>query len=255
MSGPAKAHSGANPAKSHSGAKKRDDGPAVDQLSFLDLLYAVPVGDLAVRVSGAELGRVSPADWSALAVILGVIVLSWIGLHKNRAAMAGEKHPHAHVGNIPFAGLRFVQFLIEVVIVGMYFAMGLTLKLPTTSNPATPLPSEGWLTGFMLCIFASYLMWDAIDVQQSSHDPGWGDRARRGRRVTLIFLVPWAGFYLAVSFAHPIAVYLVVLVNLGLLILHYAYRVAQDWCGNTPNPGGWSCSASRSRRHRPIGHR
>jgi hypothetical protein len=29
--------------------------PAVDQLSFLDLLYAVPVGDLAMRVSSAGL--------------------------------------------------------------------------------------------------------------------------------------------------------------------------------------------------------
>jgi hypothetical protein len=48
--------------------RRNADGTSVDQLYFLDLLYAVPVGDLAMQVSGAELGRVSAADWSALAV-------------------------------------------------------------------------------------------------------------------------------------------------------------------------------------------
>jgi hypothetical protein len=58
------------------------DEPAVDQLSFIDLLYAVPIGDLAMRVSGAQLDRVSAADWSAVAVVLAVIVLSWVGVQR-----------------------------------------------------------------------------------------------------------------------------------------------------------------------------
>ena len=66
--------------------RRRVSGPAIDQLSFLDLLYAVPVGDLATRVSTATPAQVSSADWSALAVIMATIVFSWIGLHKDRAA-------------------------------------------------------------------------------------------------------------------------------------------------------------------------
>jgi hypothetical protein len=50
-------------------------GPAIDQLDFLDLLYAVPIGDLAMRVSGAQLNRISASDWSALALIMAVIAL------------------------------------------------------------------------------------------------------------------------------------------------------------------------------------
>jgi hypothetical protein len=87
------------------------DAISVDQLSFLDLLYAVPVADLAIRVSGATLSQVSSATWSALAVILAVITLSWIGLHKNRAAMAAD-NSRSFIGKIDFLSLRFIQFLI-----------------------------------------------------------------------------------------------------------------------------------------------
>jgi len=177
-------------------------GPAVDQLSFIDLLYAVPVGDLAMRVSGAKLHQISTADWSALALILAVIVLSWIGLHKNRAVMADDERIHRSIGDIQFRSMRFVQFMVEIVIVGMYFTMGLTLKLPTTSRSPGPLPSESWLTGLLLCIFAAYLTWDLIDTQQARsnaekhrahHHPGhqppfdWPTRAASGIVVTLVF--------------------------------------------------------------------
>jgi hypothetical protein len=216
-------------------AEQQDSGPALDQLSFLDLLYAVPVGDLAMRVSGADLGRVSSADWSTLAVILAVIVLSWIGLHKNRAKMADDIRPHGRISEISFFSLRFVQFVIEVVIVIMYFAMGLGLKLPTTALPASPVPSESWLAGFLLGIFVTYLVWDCVDIRQAGqdHDQDWRARAKAGRRVTLIWMAPWAAIYLAVLFAPPHGVRPVLGLNLVLLAVLYGYRVAQDKRGNT----------------------
>ncbi len=223
-------------------------GPAVDQLSFIDLLYAVPVGDLAMRVSGAKLHQISTADWSALALILAVIVLSWIGLHKNRAVMADDERIHRSIGDIQFRSMRFVQFMVEIVIVGMYFTMGLTLKLPTTSRSPGPLPSESWLTGLLLCIFAAYLTWDLIDTQQARsnaekhrahHHPGhqppfdWPTRAASGIVVTLVFALLLAAIYGAVRLAPAHAGRLLAALNIGLLIILYAYRFAQDRWGNT----------------------
>jgi hypothetical protein len=183
------------------------DEPAVDQLSFIDLLYAVPIGDLAMRVSGAQLDRISAADWSAVAVVLAVIVLSWVGVHKDRAALtaAERQHKKSRVGFIRFGGLSFVQFLIEVLIIGLYFAMGLTLHLPAARRGPVPLPSQTWLTAFLLFIFLAYMAWDGIDFWRGSryHDDIWQKRAKDRGRVTLWFLYPCAGFYLVARLLLP----------------------------------------------------
>ncbi len=208
-------------------------GPAVDQLSFLDLLYAVPVGDLAMRVSGAELSRVSSADWSALAMIMATIVLSWIGLHKNRAAMADESDPRRPIGLIPFWSLRLVQFLIEIFIIGIYFAMGLFLKLPTESDHTVGTPAEDWLTGFLLVIFLLYLAWDWADVRLATSRK-WRETASDGRIVTAKSLVPMGVIFLVALFTRPRTVAPVVALNILLVILLYSFRFAQDRWGNTP---------------------
>lgn len=204
-----------------------------DQLSFLDLLYAVPVADLGMRVSGADLHRVSLADWSALAVILAVIVLSWIGLHRNRAAMAMTTTIKRHfIGEFDFVSRRFIQFLIELIIVLLYFAMGLELKFPTPERPAIPAAPEEWITGVLLCIFIAYIVWDLIDIWQADAGTTWRNQASAGARVTLVFLLLFGAFYLIICFTHPRAAVIVSLVNIGLLVVLWLYRVAQDKCGN-----------------------
>ncbi len=216
-------------------------GPALDQLNFLDLLYAVPIGDLAVRVSGAQLNRVSAADWSALALILAVIVLSWVGLHKDRAIVTGEQRPNNRIGDIRFAHAEFVQFLIEVSIIGMYFAMGLTLQLPPKNSTSASLPSEMWLTGFLFAIFAAYLLWDHIDIWRARHDKNriWLGRATRGARVTLPTVLLWLVIFVVVSLTlNPVHTERpVVVLNLVLVAVLYGYRVAQDRWGNTSADG------------------
>jgi hypothetical protein len=204
----------------------------VDQLSFLDLLYAVPVADLAMRVSGAELHRVPLADWLALAVILATIVLSWIGLHKNRAAMATTVG-RTLIGQIDFLQLRFIQFLIEVAIVGLYFTMGLELRFPTSQSPAIPAAPEEWITAILVLVFAAYLVWDLIDIWEARGAPTWCGQAKAGTRVTLVFLTLSAGFYVMAFLTNHRAGWTVALLNIGLIVFLWAYRVAQDKLGNT----------------------
>jgi hypothetical protein len=216
------------PPLQESGRERRAaEGPAVDQLNFLDLLYAVPVGDLAMRVSGAKLAQVSSADWWVLAVILATIAFSWIGVHKDRAAQADESHQRGPIGKMPFLGLQFVQFLVQIIIVGTYFAMGLFLKLPTQSDPTVRPPAEGWLTGFLLLIFGLYLLWDLIDIRLAGSSL-WRKPALDGTLVTASFLILAGIIFVVVLFACPPAI----LSNAILLIFLYAYRVAQDRWGN-----------------------
>jgi hypothetical protein len=205
--------------------------PAVDTLSFLDLLYAVPVGDLAMRVSSAELARVSPADWSALAVILATIVLSWVGLHKDRAAMADENHGRGPIGQMSFLGPQFVQFLVEIIIVGTYFAMGLLLKFPGGNDLAVGPPAEGWLTGLLLLIFALYLVWDLIDIHLA-RSPAWRETAQHGAFVTAVSSALAGILFIVVLSTRPRTTIWIVSLNAALVIFLYVYRVAQDRWGN-----------------------
>jgi hypothetical protein len=228
------------PPLQHSQREHRQaEGPAVDQLGFLDLLYAIPLGDLAMRVSGAELDQVSLAAWSALTVIVATIVLSWIGLHKNRAELTDEnKLRHLPAGQIPFWSLRFVQFLIEIVIIGMYFAMGLFLKLPTANQSPVGPPAEDWLTGLLLLIFGLYLVWDCLDKRLAKTDPQWRETASRGLIVTLISLAPLVAIYVAAVATRPRSAVPVIAINIFLVIFLYSYRYAQDRCGNCRAPAG-----------------
>jgi len=211
--------------------RRRVSGPAIDQLSFLDLLYAVPVGDLATRVSTATPAQVSSADWSALAVIMATIVFSWIGLHKDRAARLDKSHRRGPIGDTKFWSLEFVQFLIEIVIVGVYFSMGLYLNLPAENKKATELPAEDWLTGLLLLIFILYLAWDLIDTRLARSGP-WREPAWDGAVVTMKSLIPAAAIFIIVLITKPQTPVPVIILNAWLVILLYAYRFAQDTWGN-----------------------
>lgn len=220
-----------NPDVSAHALSSQGGGSPLDGLSFLDLIFTVPVGDLAMRVSGAKLDRVSAGDWSALAMILTVIVLSWIGMHKDRKDLVqGSKTKRDVIGEFPFFGPRFVQFVVEVVIIGLYFVMGLNLTLPTPDHLAvTPLPEES-LTEVLLWIFIAYFVWDILDVWLARHggNPVWQATAAAGGKVTFLFSVAVTAIFVTTSSAPPRTVEAVVWWNLVLIVLLYGYRVAQD---------------------------
>lgn len=205
-------------------------GASLDSLSFLDLIYTVPVGDLAMRVSGAKLDQVSAADWSALAMILTVIVLSWIGVHKDRADLAEGPDKRDVIGEFPFFGLRFVQFAVEVFIIGLYFVMGLHLELPTSDHMAASPPSERSLAQVLLWIFIAYLVWDILDVwlARRAGNLGWQGAAAAGGAVTFPFLIAMAIIYLMISSAPLRTAEPVVWWNVVLMAVLYGYRVTQD---------------------------
>jgi hypothetical protein len=140
------------------------------------------------------------------------------------------------IGELPFLGTQFVQFLVQIAIIGAYFTMGLFLKLPTGQDPAVRQPLESWLTGLLFVIFGLYLLWDLLDIclarpgldtSQGKRGP-WYKPACHGALVTTGFLVI-AGILFAVTLdVHPQPVAL----NVILCVFLYAYRFAQDKWGN-----------------------
>ena len=211
---------------------EQQDGGATDSLSFLDLFYAVPVGDLAVRVGTAQLDRVTAADWSTMAVEIAVLLFSWVGVHLNRADMAQRTAEHWFISNLKFKTARFWQFCLEVVITGLYLVIGLTLALPqqSGSSPAH-LPSERWVLGSLLTVWFTYVVWDQLDVHigRTHNDLDWQHKAEVGRNVSIVFFFIFGAMF-AIEWAwqatndHSILVW-----NLLALVVLYVYRTTQQW--------------------------
>jgi hypothetical protein len=101
-----------------------------------------------------------------------------------------------------FLRLPFAQFMIEIIIVGAYFAMGLFLRLPSESDPAVRPPPEGWLTGLLLLVFVLYLLWDLMDIRLAGSGR-WHKPARDGALVTSGFLVLALMIFISVLIIRP----------------------------------------------------
>ena len=131
-----------------------------------------------------------------------------------------------------FGSVRFVQFVVEIGIIGLYFAMSLKLQLPGERPDGTPIPESLSLTGLaglLALVFLAYLAWDVLDIVQAyrKHLTVWRHEACVGAIVTAVFtLVFWVSWILShhlhrwredpIVWAGPI------------IALLYLYRVAQE---------------------------
>lgn len=207
-----------------------DDQSLTVNLGLLDLLYAVPVSDLAVRVSGADLGRVSMADWANLVVCMAVIILSWIGLHRNRVEMAASLKTHRRwISVTDYLSLRFLQYTVELVIIVLYFVLGLKIHLPTSNDRSASTPDMTWLVGTLLVIFVGYLIWDILDVTLAMRDHMvyWRDRAIAGGIVTAAASVLVLAMYLVVRSTTTTTTSALTWSILSIALLYF-YRVVQQ---------------------------
>jgi hypothetical protein len=185
------------------------------------LLYAVPVADIATRVSATELKNVPPAGWAQIGLSLAVITFAWIGHHKNRNLVASRQA----AGAFPFCSPRFVQFIVEVLIIAAYFALGARLALRTG---AFPNPSGIWQSLWLTIVFVLYLIWDILDFSIARSDTTWAARARKGSYVTVGFLIVFALLLAVVISANDHTSPWVVAVDAVAICLLYSYRVVQE---------------------------
>jgi hypothetical protein len=83
-----------------------DGGGGSPDLSFVDLLYAVPVADLAVRVSATRLHHVQPSGWTDVALTLTTITFGWTAHHNNRSELPPSITKRRQKPTRPFTNAR-----------------------------------------------------------------------------------------------------------------------------------------------------
>jgi hypothetical protein len=211
------------------------------ELSFVDLMYAVPVADLAVRVSATHLHHVTPSGWTDLALALTLITFGWIGHHNNRKQLPPSIKVSREEPRRAFTTARFPQFLVEVLIVIVYFALGTRAVLPAGAGVGRA--GTLWKAECLTVVFALYLVWDVLDIYSAvvprPREWRWADRAARGGFVTLCFVGVFALFSLwASNHPHP---HSVVGFDLLAIVCLYLYRVIQQYAvlRTRPRPVTW----------------
>jgi hypothetical protein len=210
-------------------------------LQFVDLLYAVPVADLAVRVSSTHFHHVTASGWTDLAVQMTAITFGWVGHHSNRNKLPAPLLK-ARNGPKQFLTARFWQFIVEVLIIAAYFALGTRSYLP--SGAGIGHPSEEWKAVWLVITFGLYLTWDVLDIYITKRALGrhpsagdrfeledWLGRDRRRFAVTfaflvLIFVVLW--FAWARHFHPGLPHASVVVFDLVAILILYLYRVVHE---------------------------
>jgi hypothetical protein len=206
-------------------------------LQLVDLLYAVPVADLAVRVSATHLHHVTGSGWTDIGVQLCAITFGWIGHHSNRSKLPAPLRTARTVGR-QFLTLRFWQLVVEILIIAAYFALGTRSYLPAGAGIGHP--SEMWKGAWLTVTFGLYLSWDLLDIwitkralhkRQSYADrrdlENWLRRDYRRIVVTatfalLIGLLLWRVW--AVNYHHGS----VVAFDLCTIVVLYVYRAVQE---------------------------
>jgi hypothetical protein len=198
-------------------------------LTFLDLLYAIPLADLATRVSATKLKGIPAEGWTEIALVLVVITFGWVGHHNNR----GREAERQRTGAFGFCTLRFAQFLVEVLIIVAYFALAerVTLQAPSGHSHANANWQFAWLAG----IFFLYLIWDTLDVKNATDDK-WKQRARRGGRVTAAALVALLVCLVLVLLFLPESAAWIAIADCIAIALMYAYRAVQEDVTKKPPP-------------------
>jgi hypothetical protein len=196
-------------------------------LSFLDLLYAVPVADIATRVANTHLHHVTPSGWTDVALALTAVTFGWIGHHKNRN-LKRERWTGLDPADPSFTQPRFLQFVVEILIIVAYFALAAHPAL--TADARLGSPSELWEAGWLAGVFCLYLVWDVLDVRiaRRAKEDDWADRATCGGIVTLWFVGVFAIFLLVAWTGRHHPPHSVVLFDVLAIVCLYLYRATQE---------------------------
>jgi hypothetical protein len=190
-------------------------------LSFVDLLYAVPVAVLATRLDKASPSNVPAAGWTSVALALTAITLGWVGHHANRKTVP----PAARVreDEEPFTTARFPQFVVEILIIAAYFALA---KLAVLGDGRQPeLAQTVWLA----IAFALYLVWDLLDIHIAASFGGdWPVRAVRGTEITYLFALLFVAAVLLTLATRHHRLCSAVVFDVSVIAALLAYRIVQE---------------------------
>jgi hypothetical protein len=217
-------------------------GPSVG-LSYIDLLYALPVAAVATQLaalmtSAPTSSSVSKSGWANVVVAVTAVTCGWVGHHGNRKRLPVclKQQEERWFFTTP----RFVQFVLEILIIAVYFALAVITGIPhpALSGRPTELRYAQWLAA----AFWLYFFWDLLDIYIASRSWNrgrsngcafrgqWSRRAVKGMVVTACFMAIftilcayiWSGRHFTPH---------IVLFDLLLVVLLLSYRATQELVG------------------------
>jgi hypothetical protein len=198
-------------------------------LDFIDLLYAVPIAVLATQIARTNPAHIQAAGWADVGVALFAITFGWLGHHANRGRVPPAVRKASNQN--PFTTLRFPQLIVEILVIGMYFAIVTRVALP--HQPGASLPSARSKAVLLTILFGVYLIWDLFEIciAERSADTDWSRRARRGARVTCSFILVFALLLFIAHEAHAHRAHVVIAFDVVSIVCLYAYRLIQHDLG------------------------
>jgi hypothetical protein len=216
-------------------------------LDFIDLLYAVPIAVLATQIARTNPAHIQAAGWADVGVALFAITFGWLGHHANRGRVPPKARKESNEN--PFTTLRFPQLIVEILVIGMYFAIVTRVALP--HQPGASLPSARSKAVLLTILFGVYLIWDLFEIciteRSVELDSTWPRRARRGACVTCSFILVFALLLFIAYEAHAHRAHVVIAFDVVSIVCLYAYRLIQHDLGGgaSKNSTGTLCSKRR----------
>jgi hypothetical protein len=138
----------------------RDNGDIELRLTFVEMLFALAVSQIAIAAADLvsiddSFPRKLPAV-THLVVALAVISASWLGW--KRSVSPGSREPMRHLFSLPFLAM-----IIDVCLVILYFIIVRTVEIEQ-SGGVTRLasPSASPESFWLLCVFIVYAGWDVV---------------------------------------------------------------------------------------------
>ena len=214
--------------------------PATIGISFVDILFALAVGQVLDPVKnwseGPDKNSLPLPVWTQLAVVLVLILTSWVGYHSS------ANRPRFRLG---FFNSELVKFTLDVAMVVVYFM--------AAAIAARESPTLRVLALMVMIAFGLYFLWDIVGAIQKA-DPRYKaewDRVQAEPTrtdvvedweptnpvrilITFIGLVIASGFFvltlLVPAFHHPTRLEVVAADALAIVVL-VAYRYAKQLAG------------------------
>ncbi|WP_162795892.1 hypothetical protein [Nonomuraea lactucae] len=191
-------------------------------VTFIDVLFALVVGRMMESATDAE--QLPSSAVAHLILAATVTLLSWVGYHNSVYRPQYE----IKVFNYPFW-----QFVIDVLLVGLYWLMATTAEYKPQGDPWNGPHSAEPEALTVFAIFALYVIWDEIGRRISNNpaykdDTDTPDRIRR-RHVTWFFAIAVMGSLIVVLLMRPKTETAIILTDVALVVIVILYRVAKDW--------------------------
>jgi len=188
-------------------------------INFVDILFALVVGEALIAMD--RIPKMPAAGVTHLAFAAVLTITSWIGYHRSA---------HRYTSSIsfdirqPLNMVALFKFTLDVVLVVLYWIAVVTTEWGFSS--AHQSPSWRWSTGVAATGAAVYVLWDLLAWTGDGSDRGPWLMSRRV--VSVAFLLATTAVLVACFLVRPAGGAAVAAVNIVLIVLVLAYRVAKD---------------------------